>query len=453
MEILQTPLKKFYIKTYGCQMNFSESEIISGLLLREGFKPAEDIQEADIIILNTCTVRDTAANKIIGKLGELKKLKELNPGLILGIGGCFAQAESEFLCRKAPFLDFIFGTQNKLIIPDLIKMVESSRISDDYETVLDISVQDESQFEYTDVSYSNPVSAWLPIMQGCDNFCSYCIVPYVRGKEISRLPGDIIQQVSGLAERGYKEIILLGQNVNSYGKRFSVKTDLQVTFTELLKNISNIEGIERIRFITSHPKDLSDDLIDLMSTEKKICKSLHLPVQSGSDRILKLMKRQYTREYYLGLISKLKTKIPEISFSTDIIVGFPGETEDDFNDTVELVKEVRYEQGYLFRFSVRTGTAAEKLPDHLSEEVKKDRLWRLMEIQDRITEEESRKYSGKTIPVLVEGADFKKEGEHLTGRTETNKIVIFNGSEKLIGNIVKVKINRTTPYTLFGEVI
>ena len=434
-------------------MNFSESEIITGLLFREGYTPASNISDADLIILNTCTVRDTAANKIIGKLGELKRMKAGNPSLIIGVGGCFAQAECDYLRRRAPFVDFIFGTHNKFHLMELLTRVREKRALDDYETVYDTTLRDESVFDSGCTVHSNPGVAWIPIMQGCDNYCSYCIVPYVRGREISRPSREIINQISHLTKRGYKEVILLGQNVNSYGKRFSDLSEEPKSFPGLLRKIILIDGIERIRFITSHPKDFSDELLDLFTSEEKICNSLHLPVQSGSNRILKLMKRQYTREYYLDLVTRLRSKVPGLSLSTDIIVGFPGETEDDFLDTVDLVTRVRYEQGYMFRFSIRTGTEAEGLPGHLSEEEKKSRLRHLMEIQDKITEEESRNYSGKTLRVLVDGFDFKKNGEHLKGRSDSNKIVIFDGPESLIGEMVNVKIDSTTPYTLFGKVV
>ncbi len=448
----QLAIKKIYIKTYGCQMNFSETEIISGLFLSNGFELTDNMSTADVIILNTCSIRDTAANKVIGKLGQLKRLKERNPDLILGIGGCYAQSEGDFLKTKAKYLDFIFGTYNKLKLVEIIKQIEESRLLDDYETILDVGVYpDNEQFQYKSIAYKNPVTAWVPIMRGCDNYCSYCIVPFVRGHEISRKPSDIITQVETLASKDYEEVILLGQNVNSYGKRFADGTDHKVTFAGLLKELIKIDKIKRLRFITSHPKDFPDELIDVMASSDKICKSLHLPVQSGSTNVLKAMKRQYSREYYLELVKKLRDKMPGLVLATDIIVGFPGETEEDFQLTIDLIKFVRFEQAYLFRFSSRKGTAAEVLPGQLPEAVKKQRLWALMDIQDKITEEESTKYLGTEVEVLVEGPDQKKNIDSFSGRTDSNKIVIFKGKESDIGNLVRIKITKTTPYTLFGE--
>ena len=449
---VQLAIKKIYIKTYGCQMNFSETEIISGLFLSNGFELTDSMDTADVIILNTCSIRDTAVNKVIGKLGQLKRLKKDNPDLIIGIGGCYAQSDSDFLKKKANYLDFIFGTYNKLRLVDIINKIEESRVLDDYETILDVGVYpDNEQFQYKDIAYKNPVTAWVPIMRGCDNYCSYCIVPYVRGHEISRIPSEIITQIEGLSSQNYKEIVLLGQNVNSYGKRFADGIDYKITFAGLLKELIKIDKIKRIRFITSHPKDLTDELIDVMSSSEKICKSLHLPVQSGSTNVLKAMKRQYSREYYVELIKKLRDKIPDLALATDVIVGFPGETEEDFQLTIDLIKAVRFEQAYLFRYSSRKGTAAEALPDQLPETLKKKRLWALMEIQDKITEEESIKYLGTEVEVLVEGPDQKKNVNSFSGRTNSNKIVIFKGKKTDIGNFVRIKITRTTPYTLFGE--
>ncbi|MCK4665665.1 tRNA (N6-isopentenyl adenosine(37)-C2)-methylthiotransferase MiaB, partial [Candidatus Dependentiae bacterium] len=334
---VQLAIKKIYIKTYGCQMNFSETEIISGLFLSNGFELTDSMDTADVIILNTCSIRDTAVNKVIGKLGQLKRLKKDNPDLIIGIGGCYAQSDSDFLKKKANYLDFIFGTYNKLRLVDIINKIEESRVLDDYETILDVGVYpDNEQFQYKDIAYKNPVTAWVPIMRGCDNYCSYCIVPYVRGHEISRIPSEIITQIEGLSSQNYKEIVLLGQNVNSYGKRFADGIDYKITFAGLLKELIKIDKIKRIRFITSHPKDLTDELIDVMSSSEKICKSLHLPVQSGSTNVLKAMKRQYSREYYVELIKKLRDKIPDLALATDVIVGFPGETEEDFQLTIDL---------------------------------------------------------------------------------------------------------------------
>ncbi len=433
-------------------MNFSETEIISGLFLSNGFELTDNMAAADVIILNTCSIRDTAVNKVIGKLGQLKKLKDDKPDLILGIGGCYAQSDSDFLKKKANYLDFIFGTYNKLKLVEIINKVEESRLLDDYETILDVGVYpDSEQFQYKNIAYKNPVTAWVPIMRGCDNYCSYCIVPFVRGHEISRSPSEIVTQIESLSSKNYQEIILLGQNVNSYGKRFADGIDYEITFAGLLKELIKINKVKRIRFITSHPKDFTDELIDVMASSDKICKSLHLPVQSGSTTILKAMKRQYSIEYYIGLIKKLRDKMPDLVLATDIIVGFPGETEEDFQLTIDLIKAVRFEHAYLFRFSSRKGTAAESLPGQLPEKVKKQRLWSLMSIQDKITEEESRKYLAAEVEVLVEGPDQKKNIDSFSGRTGSNKIVIFKGKKSDIGNLVQIKITKTTPYTLFGE--
>lgn len=437
---------KYKVITWGCQMNVHDSEVVSGVLEKMGYTPSEDIKDADILVLNTCSVRETAEQKVYGRLGQLKPLKQNKPNMIIAITGCMVQQPHvvEYIKEKYPFVDIIFGIHNVPKLPQLIENV----IYSDY-TIVE-TVEDETWVE-EGLPYvrEDKVKAWVTITYGCNNFCTYCIVPYVRGRERSRKPEDIINEVKSLAEEGIKEINLLGQNVNSYGRDLK---DENINFAGLLKELNKINGIERIRFTTSHPKDLSDELIFAIRDLEKVCEHIHLPIQAGSNKILKLMNRNYTREHYLGLIEKLRKEIPDIAISTDIIVGFPGENEEDFLDTLDIVERVQYDQAFMFMYSKRKGTPAAEMENQVDEEVKKERLDRLMKLQDTISAKKNEQMKDKVVEVLVEGFS-KKDKEKLTGRTRTNKVVNFKGPKDIIGKLVKVKITEPHTFSLIGELL
>ncbi|MGB9812373.1 MAG: tRNA (N6-isopentenyl adenosine(37)-C2)-methylthiotransferase MiaB [Thermovenabulum sp.] len=437
---------KYKVITWGCQMNVHDSEVVSGVLEKMGYTPSEDIKDADILVLNTCSVRETAEQKVYGRLGQLKPLKQNKPNMIIAITGCMVQQPHvvEYIKEKYPFVDIIFGIHNVHKLPQLIENV----IYSDY-TIVE-TVEDETWVE-EGLPYvrEDKVKAWVTITYGCNNFCTYCIVPYVRGRERSRKPEDIINEVKSLAEEGIKEINLLGQNVNSYGRDLK---DENINFAGLLKELNKINGIERIRFTTSHPKDLSDELIFAIRDLEKVCEHIHLPIQAGSNKILKLMNRNYTREHYLGLIEKLRKEIPDIAISTDIIVGFPGENEEDFLDTLDIVERVQYDQAFMFMYSKRKGTPAAEMENQVDEEVKKERLDRLMKLQDTISAKKNEQMKDKVVEVLVEGFS-KKDKEKLTGRTRTNKVVNFKGPKDIIGKLVKVKITEPHTFSLIGELL
>ncbi|MCG0276273.1 MAG: tRNA (N6-isopentenyl adenosine(37)-C2)-methylthiotransferase MiaB [Thermosediminibacteraceae bacterium] len=436
---------KYHILTWGCQMNLHDTEVISGVLQKMGHCQADNLKEADIIILNTCCVRENAEKKVYGRLGQLKQFKQRNPNLVLGICGCMVQQPHvvEYITEHFPYVDLIFGIHNVHKLPQLI---ENARLAN--MTVIETSGDSSKIEENLPIEREDKVKAWVTITYGCNNFCTYCIVPYVRGREKSRNPEDIIREVEDLAKQGFKEINLLGQNVNSYGKDLGG----DVTFPVLLRRLNEIDGIERIRFTTSHPKDLSDELIKAMRDCEKVCEHIHLPVQAGSNKILQAMNRKYTREHYMELVEKLRNAIPEIAISTDIIVGFPGETEEDFQDTLDLVKRVEFDHAYMFAYSKRKGTPAAEMENQVDEEVKKDRLNRLMSLQDSISAKKNRLLKDKIVEVLVEGIS-RNNPERLTGRTRTNKVVNFEGSEDLIGKLVKVRITEPHTWSLIGEVL
>lgn len=435
---------KYKILTWGCQMNIHDSETIAGVLQKMGYCPAETLKEADIIILNTCCVRENAERKVYGRIAQLKPFKQRKPNLILAVSGCMVQQPHvvEYISEKLPYVDILFGIKNVHKLPELIENSRQAELP-----VVEVVMGSEIE-EHLPIEREDSARAWVTITYGCNNFCSYCIVPYVRGREKSRKPEDIIREVEGLAKEGFIEINLLGQNVNSYGK------DLEkpVAFHELLRRINDIDGIKRIRFLTSHPKDLSDELILAMKECEKVCEHIHLPVQAGSNRILSLMNRRYTREHYMNLIEKLRDAIPNIAISTDIIVGFPGETEEDFLDTLDLVKRVEFDSAYTFMYSKRKGTPAAEMPNQVDEDVKKDRLNRLMQVQDAITAKKNMALKGTVQEVLVEGVS-KGNKNRLSGRTRTNRIVNFEGSEDLVGKLVNVKITEPHTWSLLGEVI
>ncbi|MEA1965402.1 MAG: tRNA (N6-isopentenyl adenosine(37)-C2)-methylthiotransferase MiaB [Candidatus Aerophobetes bacterium] len=432
-----------YIKTYGCQMNEYDSEVMAGLLQEEGYHLIDNPEEADVILLNSCYVREKVKHKVYSKLGELRKLKEKNPHLILGLCGCLAQREPEEIILRVPFLDFLLGTFSFYRLPEVI-----SSVRENHKMVINLEENSNGLSEDLPRLRKRKFSAFVPVMRGCNNFCSYCNVPYVRGREKSRTPEDILREVEGLSSRGYKEVTLLGQNVNSYGKDLKEKID----FADLLSLINQIEGLKRIRFTTSHPKDLSSKLIRNMGYLDKVCEHLHLPLQSGSDKILGWMGRRYTRSMYKDLVSQVRRVVSEISLTTDIIVGFPGEEEEDFQDTLSLVKEVRFEGAFTFVYSRLKGTKAAELEPQIPEEVKKERLRRLIEVQQRITRENNEDLVGREFNVLVEGLS-KKDKRELQGRTRHNKILVFKGKKDLIGKFIRVKITEPGCWALRGDMV
>ncbi len=433
----------FCVTTFGCQMNARDSEKLVGILEKIGYQEATSEEEADFVIYNTCTVRENANMRVYGRLGQLKRVKKKNPYMMIGLCGCMMQEPHvvEKLKTSYKFVDVIFGTHNIYKFAELIATrFESQRMVIDIWKDTNLIVEDlpsERKFSF---------KSGVNIMFGCNNFCSYCIVPYVRGRERSRNPKDILREIETLVADGVVEVMLLGQNVNSYGKTL----EEPMTFAELLKEIEKIEGLERIRFMTSHPKDLSDELIEVMKNSKKICKHLHLPVQSGSTEILKKMNRRYTKEQYLTLVDKIKTAIPDISLTTDIIVGFPGETEEDFLETMDVVRKVRYDSAFTFIYSKRTGTPAAVMEDQISEEVVKDRFDRLLkEVQD-ISADVCNAHEGTTQPVLVESIN-DHDDSLMTGRMSNNLLVHFPGNKELIGTIVNVKLNECKGFYFLGE--
>lgn len=435
-------MKNAVIITYGCQMNVNESAKIKSILQNMGYKITEEVSEADAVFLNTCTVREGAATQIYGKLGELMAVKQKR-GTIIGITGCFAQEQGEELAKKFPVIDIVMGNQNIGKIPSAIEKIESG----DFKHIIFTDNEDELP-PRLDAEFDSKKTASIPITYGCNNFCTFCIVPYVRGRERSVPMDQIVDEVKTFVEKGYKEIMLLGQNVNSYGSDL----DENQNFAKLLEEICKIDGDFLVRFVSPHPKDFGDDVIDVIAKNEKIARSLHLPLQSGSSRILKLMNRKYTKEQYIELAEKIKAKIPGVSLTADIIVGFPHETEEDFLDTIDVVEKIGFETSYMFMYSTREGTAAARMDGHLSQEIKKDRLHRLMQVQNRKSQEASDTYEGKIERVLVEGPS-KKRDDILTGRTSTNKVVLFAGERELEGTFVNVKINECKTWSLYGDIV
>ena len=435
--------KLFHLVTFGCQMNENDSERLAGMLAESGYVETEKPNESDLIIFNTCCVRENAELKVYGQLGALKKLKRDKPELIIALCGCMMQQDEvvKHIRQKYRHVDLIFGTHNIFKFPELLhrSIVSNSSVIEVWDTTGTIA-------EGMPIGRRNDIKAWVTVMYGCDNFCSYCIVPYVRGRERSRRLEDIAGEVGILGRQGYKEVTLLGQNVNSYGKELEGNGD----FAELLYEINSIEGIERIRFMTSHPKDLSDSLIKSMRDCKKVCEHLHLPVQSGSNRVLSEMNRKYSKDQYLELITKIRESIPGISLTTDIIVGFPGETDEDFEETLDILEKVRCDSAYTFLYSRRTGTPAAEHSIQVPEEIKKERFKRLLEIQNRISKEINEGFLGREVEVLVEGLS-KTSTSTFTGRTRTNKIVNFEGSSELIGKLIKIKIEKIQTWSLEGS--
>lgn len=435
-------MKNAVIVTYGCQMNVNESAKIKGILQNMGYNVIEDVSEADAVFLNTCTVREGAATQIYGKLGELMAVKEKR-GTIIGITGCFAQEQGEELAKKFPVIDIVMGNQNIGKIPTAIEKIESG----DFKHVIYTGDEDELP-PRLDAEFDSKKTASIPITYGCNNFCTFCIVPYVRGRERSVPMPQILDEVKSFVEKGYNEIMLLGQNVNSYGN------DLETgeNFATLLEEICKVEGEFLVRFVSPHPKDFGDDVIDVIAKNEKVARCVHLPLQSGSSRILKLMNRKYTKEQYIELAEKIKSKIPDVALTADIIVGFPHETEEDFLDTLDVVDKIGFETSFMFMYSPRKGTVAAKMDGQLDQEVKKERLQRLIDLQNRKSKEASDSYKGKIERVLVEGPS-RKNDEVLTGRTSTNKVVLFAGDKELEGTFVNVRINECKTWSLYGEIV
>ena len=443
---------KYTILTMGCQLNENDSEKLCGMLEKMGYTKTEKQNDADLALFNTCCVRENAEDKLFGKLGELKRIKE-ERGTIIAVGGCMMQEKhiTDKIKESYPYTDIIFGTHTLHKFPeDLYKVMEEKKKLED---VLDI---DGKVYEGLPIKRDSSIKASVTIMNGCNNFCSYCIVPYVRGRERSRQPRDIIEEVKELAKDGYKEITLLGQNVNSYlrverekGIEFE-EYDGVNSFATLLKAVNKIDGIERIRFVSPHPKDFTDDVIEAIANCDKICKLVHLPLQSGNTKVLKEMNRKYTKEQYLNLAEKMKKKIPNLTLSTDIIVGFPGETDEEFEDTLDVVKKVKFEQVYMFIYSRRVGTPGDKMENQVPEEQKHVRFNKLKALVESQIAENNQKYVGTVQKVLVEGTS-KNNDKMLTGRTDSNKVVIFEGDKSLIGNMVELEIVSEHMWYLKGE--
>jgi tRNA-2-methylthio-N6-dimethylallyladenosine synthase len=439
-------MKKLYLQTYGCQMNQYDSERIAQILGRMDYERTEHIETADLILLNTCSVRDKAEQKVYSALGRWKELKDRREGVIIGVGGCVAQQEGANLLRRMPHVDLVFGTHNIQKLPQMLEQVRRSQ-----------SRPVEIAF-YRDPSYMDDpegrtrvegAKAFVTIMQGCNKVCSFCIVPHVRGREVSRPSAKILVEIEALARQGVKEVMLLGQNVNSYGKT----SPGELSFAELLGRVNDVAGLQRIRFTTSHPQDLSLELIEAFATLNKLCEHLHLPVQSGSDSVLTRMRRGYTRDEYLTRIDRLRQRCPDVALSTDIIVGFPGETDAEFADTLEMLRQLEYDEIFSFMYSPRTQTVSAKIyDDDVVDEIKKDRLQEVLRLQKEISLKRNRQSIGNVEEVLVDGRSRLKNGQ-VMGRTRTNRIVNLTGEETLVGSLLPVRIIGATANSLIGEVI
>ncbi len=442
----------YYILTMGCKLNENDSEKIAGMLEQMNYTKTETMKDADIVVINTCCIRENAEEKVFGKLGELKRIKQ-EKGTIIAICGCMTQQEHivSKIHNSYPYVDIVFGTHTLHKLPeDLYNTLVNNKKVKDVEDI------DGKVYEGLPIKRESTKQASVTIMYGCNNFCSYCIVPYVRGRERSRLPKDILSEIEQLARQGYIEINLLGQNVNSYLRsekwiENNIEQNGVNSFATLLREINKIEGIERIRFISPHPKDFTDDVIEAIRDCDKVCKLIHLPLQSGSTKVLKEMNRKYTKDQYLNLVEKMKKTIPNLALSTDIIVGFPGETEQDFEDTLDVVKKVNFEQVYMFIYSRRKGTVADGMENQVDETVKHKRFDRLKELFESTISDNNKKYVGTVQKVLVEGKSKNNE-EVYTGRTDTNKVVNFKASEELVGKIIDVKIIDEHIWYLEGEI-
>ena len=437
--------KKYFVKTYGCQMNEHDSEVISAILEDMKFTKTDDYEDADLIILNTCAIRENAHNKTFGMLGRIKHLKQEKPNLMVGLAGCMSQEESVVneIIDKYKWMDFVFGTHNIHKLPEILKDHTKSK-------KLEVNVwsNEGNVIEGLPSKRDSKYKAWVNIMYGCDKFCTYCIVPYTRGKQRSRMPEDIIEEVKNLVKDGYKEVTLLGQNVNAYGKDFKEK---DYKMENLLEDVAKT-GIDRVRFVTSHPWDFTDKMIDVIAKYDNICNYIHLPVQSGSSKILKLMGRRYTKESYLELYKKIRNKLgSDASITTDIIVGFPGEDEKDFEETLSLAEECKFDSAFTFIYSPREGTPAAKMVDNVSKEEKEKRLYRLNDVINKCAKEANDKYVGKTVKVLVESVS-EKDNSMLAGYTDTMKLVNVKADKKYIGQIINVKIEDAKTWSLDGTI-
>ncbi|WP_075617592.1 tRNA (N6-isopentenyl adenosine(37)-C2)-methylthiotransferase MiaB [Paenisporosarcina indica] len=437
--------RKFFIRTFGCQMNEHDTEVMAGIFLQLGYTPTENVQEANVILLNTCAIRENAENKVFGELGHYKKLKRDNPDVLIGVCGCMSQEESvvKKILKTYNQVDMIFGTHNIHRLPQLLNEAYLSK-----EMVIEVWSKEGDVIESLPKVRRGEIKAWVNIMYGCDKFCTYCIVPYTRGKERSRRPEDIIQEVRQLAAQGYKEVTLLGQNVNAYGKDFE---DLSYRLGDLMEALRQID-IPRIRFTTSHPRDFDDHLIEVLAKRGNLVEHIHLPVQSGSTSMLKLMARKYSREQYMDLVRKIKEALPDAALTTDIIVGFPNETDEQFEETMSLYREVGFEHAFTYIYSPREGTPAAKMEDNVPLEVKKERLQRLNNLVNEFSAATMQNYQDQLVEVLVEG-ESRKNPEVLAGYTRTNKLVNFAGSTDLAGKLAIVKITKTKTWSLEGELI
>jgi len=435
------PYKTVFFETFGCQMNKLDAELSLGLLQEDGYKIVDKVDEADVILFNTCSVRQHAEHKVYSHLGALKTLKKRHPEVIVGVLGCMAQKDGEAIFKRMPHVDLVCGTRMFSRLPELLLKLRnhgSHVLAIDEDQIVNVK----RAVTYRPSFYQ----AFVTVMRGCDNYCSYCIVPYVRGREISRTIADVKQEVQSLVSNGCKEVTLLGQNINSYGKGLSGN----VTLGDLLTELNVIDGLERIRFVTSHPADMTRDLIHTMSRLGKVCEYLHMPAQSGSDEVLERMRRGYTAGYYREFVRYAKELIPHLTVASDFIVGFPGETEDDFQETVRLMEDMRFQNCFIFKYSPRTGTKAAELKDDVPDETKRARNLKLLELQKKISLEENTKMIGKKVDVLVEGAS-KSDLNRLSGRTRQNHIVVFNGSQEFVGKLAGVVIHEVTDLTLFGK--
>lgn len=429
-------MKRYYIETFGCQMNVHDSEKMAGILKSKGYTAVDNAKDADILIFNTCSIRQKAEQKFFSELGRVRALKKRRPDLKIAVAGCIAQQEGIKIIERAPHVDYVIGPQNINVLNDIVDSRADYVFTDDNPAIAEMELP---------VERKDNVRAWVNIMYGCNNFCSYCVVPYTRGRERSRASQSIINEIRDLAEKGYKEVTLLGQNVNSYKSNMN--------FPELLREINKINGIERIRFVTSHPKDLSDELIYAIRDLDKVCEHVHLPLQSGSSKILALMNRKYTYDDYMKKVEHLKREIPEISITSDIIAGFPQETDEDHNETIKALKEIEFDSIFAFKFSPRPGTKASTMDGQIPDDIKLSRLSEILELQNAITDRKNRELIGTVQDVLIEGVD-KKTSSKLTSRTRTNKVVhvLFDSTIKP-GDIIRVKITHARRHSLEGEII
>lgn len=446
LDKIKNSQKTYYIQTFGCQMNEHDSETIAGMLEAAGYVENTERDEADVIVMNTCSVRENADNRFFGQLGVIKKIKEKHPGTIVAVCGCMMQQEHIISRIKAKYawVDIIFGTMSIQDFPGLLADAVSHR-----ERVMSVYNEQEKMIEGLPVHRKFKHKSFVNIMNGCNNFCTYCIVPYTRGRERSRAPEDIVREIEALAADGVREVTLLGQNVNSYGNG----CDFECDFAGLIRMVNAIDGIERIRFMTSHPKDLSDSLIQAFSDCEKLCRHIHLPVQSGSSETLRRMNRRYTKEDYLALVERIRAAVPDIALTTDIIVGFPGETEEDFQETLDLVRRVRYDSAFTFLYSIRTGTPAADFADQIPDDVKHERFQRLVDAVNEITAEKNSLYQDRIVKVLVEGASARGDQGTYSGRTDTFKLVNFDSDTDLTGQLVDIRITEAKTFSLFGTLV